>query len=130
LHHLVGRSDQPQAATHPTRLAETCGGSDCHAYAGDPRNRDFLATDPHDLDLTPWTSTRRLTPPPWLDRQSPWFRALGGLGLLVILMTLLWLAGSLFGGTVRGKPYAVLGGDRFKHHMLEMTRRKSRERRK
>ena len=128
LHHFVGAREQSESATHPDKLAETCGESECHGYAGDPRNRDFLETDLHDLDLVPWfTSLQPAAPPPWLDRHSPWFQALVVLGLLVGLMSLFWLFGNLFGGQRRGKVYAALGGETFKRHMLEMTNRRKKK---
>ncbi len=126
LHHGIEAHEWEKAATNETQLAKTCSQSDCHGFAADPRNKGFLHTDLHDLDLTPLLyQSVSDAPSQWMDRSSPWFIALVILGVLTGTMTIIWISGQLLGdGSSRGKPYAFLGGGIFKHHMLEMKSRK------
>ena len=125
LHHAIRRDDDPKSSTHQEHLAETCGQSNCHAYATDPLNRAFVETDMHDIDMVPVVNEYVGLDAGRLG--SAWIKALLVLGPIVLVVGVLILLGALLGKRKKGNVYAVLGGDSFQNKVLGRPVRKKKK---
>ncbi|MBT7436353.1 MAG: hypothetical protein HN791_09845 [Gammaproteobacteria bacterium] len=114
--HEIRALTDPQSASHPDNLPETCGQSDCHGYTKKPGNEGFTLTDMHDMSLLSLTrmdkpfQTEALFESKWF--WSSWPLLLGGLAF-ALCSAIWWL-----GFRHAKKIIPIVGGNRFERVMI------------
>jgi len=106
----------PESASHPDKLPETCGQSSCHGYAKKPGNKGFTMTDMHAVSLVGLTKVEN--PLQIADlRESTWFWSSWPLllaGLVFAISSAVWWI--RFRNARKIIP--IVGGDRFERVMI------------
>ena len=122
--HEVRHYKDPKSDSHADNLKETCGQSDCHAYAKKIGNEGFVATDMHDPALLGLIKDKPL----WDDdllKNSIWFLSAFPLLAIAIIFSLGSLIWWLFFRHDK-KIIALLGGNRFEQVIIGRKPKKKR----
>lgn len=114
--HEIRSYTDPESASHPDNLPETCGQSNCHGYTKKPGNEGFTMTDMHDVSLLGLT---KMENPFKVDAvlDSKWFWSSWPL-LLIGLVFIFCSAGWWFLYRNTKKIIPIVGGDRFERVMV------------
>jgi hypothetical protein len=114
--HEIRSYTDPESASHPDNLPETCGQSNCHGYTKKPGNEGFTMTDMHDVSLLGLT---KMENPFKVDAvlDSKWLWSSWPL-LLIGLVFIFCSAGWWFLYRNTKKIIPIVGGDRFERVMV------------
>jgi len=124
LKHGVLSAKKPQATTHPNQLSQTC--SQCHAYANNPLNKEFVLTNLHNTEqIPPHFDLMPLDLSTYF--KSNWYRSLIVMLPIIALLLIGSLLWSLFVKPKNNRVEPLFGSKHFQKHMIDVKSKKKRK---